>query len=104
MQLSRRDSLEEAVQFALTHMRRRCKEAGEEPTPITELEKLAVRHRNASSSSTTRTIQSNYAQHERQSEQYGSSSESEDKVYEQQFAHSDDESNERVIEELEGRR
>ena len=104
MQLSRQDSLEEAVQFALTHMRRRCKEAGEEPTPITELEKLAVRHRNASSSSATRTIQSNSAQHERQSEQDGSSSESEDKVYEQQFAHSDDESDERVIAEFEGRR
>ena len=104
MQLSRRDSLEEGVRFALTHMRRRCEEAGEEPTPITELEKLAVRHRNASCSSAT-TIQSNSSQCKRKSEQDGSCSESEDKVYEQQkFAHRDDESDERVIAEFEGGR
>ena len=101
MHLSRQDSLEEAVQFSLTHMRRRYKEAGEEPTPITDLEKLSVRHQNASSSSAT--IQSNYVQRERQSEQDGSNSESEDKVYEQ-VAHSNDESNKRVMAEFESRR
>ena len=82
-------------------MRRRCKEAGEKPKPITELEKLAVRHCNASSSSAT--IQSNSAQRERQSKQDGSSSESEDKVYEQ-VAHSNDKRDERVMVEFETRR
>ena len=51
LQLARKDSLEEAVQYAITHMRRRCDEAGIEPAPINELERLALQHRNANCSS-----------------------------------------------------
>ena len=42
LKLSRQNTLEEGINYALRHMEKRCKEAGEEVIPLTPLEKLHV--------------------------------------------------------------
>ena len=48
---ARKETLEESVSFMVRHLMARWKESGEpEPTPINEVEELAMRHRNLTSS------------------------------------------------------
>ena len=78
------------------HLMARWKESGEpEPTPINEVEELAMRHRNLTSS-TTSFLQPSNTCNGTESNRWDdeSSLPSEEEVYEVP-AHSDDESNER---------
>ena len=47
LNLSKKNTLEEAISYTLRHMERRCEEAGEVVKPLTTLEKMAYRFRNA---------------------------------------------------------
>ena len=43
LELSKQETLEEGINYALRHMVKRCKEAGEEVTPLNPLEKISNR-------------------------------------------------------------
>ena len=47
LKLSKQNKLEEGIKYALRRMVNRCKEAGEEVTPLTPLEKITIRFYNA---------------------------------------------------------
>ena len=59
LQLSKQETLEEGIAYALKHMTKRCNEAGEEVTPLTPLEKIVIRCYNAYSTPASKSSSSN---------------------------------------------
>ena len=59
LELSKQDTLEEGINYALRHMVKRCKEAGIAVKPLTPLEKIANKFYNAYSSPASKYLSSN---------------------------------------------
>ena len=62
LNLSKQNTLEEAISYTLRHMERRCEEAGEVVQPLTTLEKMAYRFRDAYDNPTSKSASSSQAQ------------------------------------------
>ena len=59
LKLSKQNTLEEGIKYELRHMVNRCKEDGEEVTPLTVLEKIAIIFYNAYSTPASKSSSSN---------------------------------------------